>query len=226
MADQPAKRPAKKAPAKKATARKPAARKPTAAQQKHAAEQQRALIWAVHYGSPLAVLEGWDPETGTWAANSRVGLMLDRVRLGAHVTTAAKRYNIRKINDLLAKGREYIQDATVSEDRLLVPIEIRPFVDLVAQIDEAESETEMSASEMVYAKIDSDPRIGLSWLSRRFPERWAEHQLLNVRSEFDPRDAAVNELLSDPNIASQMAAFARRAEAVAAGYDDELLQDT
>jgi hypothetical protein len=211
----PAKKPRKKPAAKKAAPRQ------TAAAKKRVTEQERALNWSVQHSAPLTILIGWDPDTGEWVPGSPIGDMLDRIGRGGTVHAAARVTRLRRLEDLVAKGREYLSDPLLSEDRMLIPIDIRPFVDLAAAVAAAESETELSAGEKVYAAIDKDPRLGLSWLARRFPDRWAEQQQLFARVDYDPRDRAVSELLDDPNTAMQMAEFARRAENLAAGYDVE-----
>jgi hypothetical protein len=210
---------AKKAPAKKAAPRKRAAPRVSA---KKKAAQETAIHWAVAHGAPIAMLQGWNPNTGKWATASPIGRTLKSIETeGVHLHTASVKHGARWIEDQVAKGREYLADAEVSEDRMLVPIEIRPFVDLALLIDGAEAIAETTVVARAFLEGQSDARIGLQYLGRRFPTRWKDQQDLHATIEHDPREAAVGRLMEDPNTALKLAEFAREAEERAAADTDD-----
>ena len=175
------------------------------------------MTWAAEYGAPLMFIEGWDPDSGEWAETSPVGKMLARIRKGAPISSAARRYDVRRIGDLLRKGRDFLADSTISEDRDLIPLDARPFIDLALSIDEAETECELTIAEMYYEAAvgtedtPGDPTKGMVFLGRRYPENWREQRELVASVEYDPRKAAMDELLSDPNTSAALADLADRA---------------
>lgn len=212
----PRKRPAKKAAAKK----KAAPKRQTAAQKKKQAAQEAALQWAVTFGAPLGFLDGWDPETGEWAEKSKVAAILDDVRQGTRPLTASRQHRLERLPNMVAKGRELMAEG-VSENRDLIPIEVRPFVDLAIEMQAAEAEAEGWISRTVFAAIAKDPRLGLTFLARRWPDGWGEKQELFAQVEFDPRRAAVKEMMQDPNVARQLAELSRQASERAAQIELE-----
>lgn len=212
---------AAKRPAKKAAAKKPhrGPKRQTAAQRR-GAEQDAALRWAVNYRAPLKFLEGWDPKTGTWAKESKVAKIIADVGEGATLTSAAREHGLKRAKDLIEQGREYLADETVSEDRTLIPLEVRAFTDFVELFDEAEGAHQNRLVKFLNEKALEDPRFGLAFLARRHPDEWREQQEIHTTTEMDPRRKAVNRLLQDPKVALEMADFARRAADLVDEIDD------
>jgi hypothetical protein len=186
-------------------------------------EQERALQWAVTQNAPLSFLQGWNPDSGDWADGSPVRDMLDDLlRRGGHLATTARRHDVRRITDLVSRGREYLAgDSEVPERREDIPIEVRPFVDLAQLVNKAESEVELTAVESLYEGAIDDAKVAALFLARRFPDRWREQSELHSLIETDPRELAMHELLSDPNAAVQVAAFARLVEKRGAEIESE-----
>lgn len=184
--------------------------------------QERAVKWAVAYGAPIAMLSGWDPKTGLWAKGSPVGDMLIDIReSGLPLAAAAKRHDVRRVGELVARGNEYLSDEELSEDRMLILVGQRAFVDLTLQVRFADAEAEFGPVEVLYKAALENPRDALAYLARRFPERWRDQPDVMQPLEEDPRDVAVHQLLQDPNMAMKMAAVARQVADLAAAADPD-----
>jgi len=175
-----------------------------------ATERERVVQWADSYGAPLLILEGWDPVVGKWLPASPIGQMLVLIQAGNFVSVASSFVGLRSVGAMLAKGSEYMIDAT--EDRAYIPIDVRPFIDLVREVELAESAAELTLVDVVRKGARSDPKLALAFLSRRFGSRWREQQLVFTSDEIDERDRAVSEALTDPNIALQLAEAAHAIE--------------
>ncbi len=176
-----------------------------------AAEQERVVVWAEQFGAPIAILQGWNIDDGTWHPQSPVGLMLQAIASrGAHITTAAQLGGLRNIMQLIARGHEYMVDA--AEDRAYIPIDVRVFVDLVVQIEQAEALIEVELVKTVRDGAKTDPKIALAMLSRRFGQRWREQQAIFTADEHDERDAAVSKVLANPDAALALAEIAHEVE--------------
>lgn len=174
------------------------------------ADQARVVLWADTHGAPLVILEGWDPDSGQWATTSPLGQMIALVRGGNFVGVAASYVGLRSIGAMIAKGREYAVD--VAEDRAFIPIDIRPFIDLVRQIELAEAGAEFTLVKIVRDGANTDPKMALAFLARRFGQRWREQQTIFTSDEVDERDKAISDALTDPNIALQLADTAHAIE--------------
>lgn len=182
------------------------------AKAKKAAEEDaetKVIRWATTYGAPIRMLEGWDPATGEWDPESPVGRMIDDITRGSHVTVAARSYGITNITDLTFDGSEY---AKISQDRQRIPTEHRVFVDLWNQVEMAETVAEINLSNSVYEKALLDGKLGLDFLSRRWPHRWKEQQAIGSIDQDDERELAVSRLVSNPQTAMQLAAMADAVE--------------
>ena len=180
-----------------------------AAQQ--AADQAKVVLWADTHGAPIKLLIGWDPATGQWHPTSPIGQLLALVQANNFPSTAAKAVGLTTLNQLVAKGLEYLVDA--AEDRDYIPVEVRPFIDLVRELDLAESVAEADLVNKVRAG-SNDPKIALALLGRRYASRWREQQQIFTGEQTDERDRAVSEALQDPNTALALAAVAHRIEDV------------
>lgn len=178
--------------------------------EQRAADQERIVAWADQHGAPISILSGWDPDTGTWANGSPIAQMLALIQGGNYLSTAAAAAGVKTIQQLVAKGAEYLVDA--AEDRDYIDISVRPFVDLHRQIELAESLAEITLVQTVRNAAKNDPKYALSMLSRRFGQRWREQQAIFTGEETDERDAAVSQALTDPNFAMQLAALAHKLE--------------
>ena len=219
---------ASKRPAKKTSAaKKTVAKKSTSSRRKSPAqrvkeERERAVEWMTQYRAPMNLLVGWDPDTGEWAEDSPVDVLLREItEKGSRVTAAAKKARIDWILDLLHTGRDAIHDASVSQDRALIPVGVRVFVDLARAIDDAEVEAENRVVGILFDKIADDPRLAIPFLERRFPDGWRPQDDRAVAAEYDPREAAINEMLDDPATAMKLAEIAVSAAERAAELDVE-----
>ncbi len=170
---------------------------------------EKVIRWATSHGAPIRILIGWDPESGVWADDSPVADLLDDITQGTHVSVAARRYTIENIVDLQFKGAEF---GDQSEDRSHIPIDQRVFVDLYRQIEAAESEAERKLSNKVYEKALDDGRLGLDYLSRRWPTRWKEQPLIAMTNDDEVRSRAVAKLVEDPEAAMALARYAAQIE--------------
>ena len=186
------------------------ARKPRKQQPDETSGAERVLQWASAYGAPIRLLEGWDPDTGAWAQTSPVGIALGSIQNGVHPSTAAKLVSMHQLTHLIARGRDY--ESNASEDRLLIPVEIRAFVDLARSADLAESLAEANLIDTVRKGTKDDPRLALSLLARRFPSRWREQTAILQAEEIDERDAVITQAITDPAVAMQLAAVAHTIE--------------
>lgn len=178
------------------------------AAQLRAAAEVKVVQWAESYGAPVALLVGWDPATGKWETSSPVGMMIALVQSANFPTVAARLAGVNNLSGLLAKGNEYMLD--LPEDRDYIPIEVRPFIDLVRQMDIAESFSEQELVDVVRKGSMRDPKLALAFLSRRYGSRWREQQTIFTGEDVDERDKAVSEALQDPNTAMALAAVAHR----------------
>ena len=208
--------PRKKAAPVKRVAKKRAAKK---AAPKQTPEQDRVVTWANSHGAPVVMLTGWNPDEGVWEGPSPIKNMLDDIRQGSHITTAARRWNIPQIAQLMSKCHDFASEAP--ENREYIPIEARPFVDLQRAIDLAEAASEIELTGVVYKKAKTDAATAMLFLGRRFPSRWREQQQVLTTEDVDERDALVSQLVSDPNTAMQLAAIADRVEGQVAAADVE-----
>lgn len=186
------------------------ARRPKKQQAADTSGEERVLKWAVAYGAPIRLLEGWDPDAGTWTSTSPVGIALASIQQGMHTTVAAKLAGMSTLPTLVARGRDY--DSTASEDRMQVPVEIRAFVDLARSADIAESLSEHALVKVVNKGAQTDPRLALALLARRFPTRWREQTAILQAEEIDERDAVITQAITDPSIAMQLAGLAHTIE--------------
>lgn len=176
------------------------------------ADEARVVQWADSYGAPLTILNGWNPDTGTWSPQSPVGMMLGLVQGSNFPSVAARLAGVQNLNGLLSKGQEYLID--LPEDRAYIPIDVRPFIDLVRAMDVAESFSESAMVKVVVAGAARDPKLALAFLSRRFGARWREQQTIFTGEETDDRDKAVSDALQDPNTALALAEVAHRIQDV------------
>lgn len=176
------------------------------------AGQVRVVEWALAQGSPVVLLDGWDPDAGTWRPTSPIGMMLSQLALGAHLQTAARIAGLwPQIRRTVSRGRELAAD--VVEDRAYIPVEILPLIDLARQIDIAESVNELSLVKTAYNGAKNDPELALKFLARRYPSRWREQQaVMQIEADEDERDAAVTRAISDPNTAMKLASIAHAIE--------------
>jgi hypothetical protein len=178
--------------------------------------QERALTWAASQGAPILVLDGWDPDTGTWEEGSPIAAMLDTMRRSAAPPAlAAKLHGVRGIDELVHKGRDLFANPNTSEDRRLVPIEVRPFLDLARQVDRVEAEVEIEVIRFIYEAASQDPKLSLRFLEKRFPQRWSGRHVPTVTVEptmtveRDRRWRAIDRVMEDPEVADQLAQMAR-----------------
>lgn len=217
----PAKKPAAKRAPKKAPAKTAAKRVPRKQAAKKVTDEQRVRVvtWATTHGAPVRMLEGWDPDTGEWETESPVGRMLQSIANGVHVYTAARRNSIPHMSQLMTRCSDFAETAV--EERAFVPMEARPFVDLHRAIEHNESNIESLLVEVIVEKAKKDPSTAMLFLSRRFPSRWREQQQVLTVEDADARDAAVSALLSDPNVAMELARIAEKVEAQVATDEAE-----
>jgi hypothetical protein len=181
-----------------------------------------ALKWSRTHGAPIMVLSGWDPKMGEWAKGSPVGdMLIDMREDGLHMAAAARRHDVRRITELVSKGYDYMSDEGISEDRLLIPVDQRVFVDLALQVQFAEGEAEHGPVKVLFKAALDSPRDALAYLARRFPERWRDQPDAALVLEKDPRDVAVDQLLQDPNMAMKLGVIARKAAELAASADPD-----
>lgn len=173
------------------------------------ARQTKVIAWATTYGAPIRILVGWNPDDGTWEEESPVAKMVRDIERGTHVGVAGRRWNLEDITEMQYKGAEF---AGVSEDRMQIPVEQRVFVDLYRVIEVAESGSEIELSSKVYEKALADGRLGLDFLSRRWPNRWKEMHVVSSLDEDDMRERAVSKLIQDPEKAMALAAMADEIE--------------
>jgi hypothetical protein len=175
--------------------------------------QERALTWASSRNAPIRTLVGWNPETGVWDDGSPIAEMLAVMRRGAHFAPAAKQHDVRRFDELVSRGRRLLADANVSEDRLLIPVEDRLFVDLALHVDRTEAEAENRLAEVVYRAALYDPRLALKLLALRFPQNWDGRPKPVDEHNQDPNGEAITKLMAeDPGFALQMAELAEWTE--------------
>lgn len=190
----------------------PACRKKTQAkakgEPKELSPEERVVQWATTHGAPIRLLEGWDPDSGDWANGSPIADMLADIARGAPIATSARRQRFWDINEIMYRGAEY----ATSEDRMRLPVEVRPLVDLYHLVNIHESGAEIDLSTSVYDKAMTDGKLGLDFLGRRWPSRWREQQQISTAEENDEREAAVSALISDPAAAMALAEMATRIE--------------
>lgn len=184
---------------------------------KQEAARVKVVQWADSYGAPILLLEGWDPTNGKWLSTSPVGTMLALINVGNFVSVAAALAGVRNLPSILAKGNEYLVDAP--ENRDYIPIEVRPFIDLVREVELNEAHGEAQIVKLVRRGADHDPKLALAFLSRRFGARWREQQAVFTGEEIDERDRAVSAALQDPNTALALAEVAHRIEDAAPAED-------
>lgn len=171
--------------------------------------EDRVIAWSTAHGAPIRLLIGWDPDTGHWEADSPIANVLNKIEHGVHITVAAKQFGFPTISELLYQGAEYVG---LSEDRQLIPIEVRPFADLYERISYHESGAESDLAVATYAKALRDGKLGLDFLGRRWPSRWREQQAVAAIGELDEREAAVTAVITDPTNAMALAAMAETIE--------------
>lgn len=180
------------------------------AAQLQAAAEARVVLWAETHGAPVKLLVGWDPDRGTWAVGSPVAQMLGLIQGANFPTTAARLAGISNLSSLIAKGNEYMQDQP--EDRAFIPIDVLPFIDLVRELDKAESVCEVDVVKTAVRGAKQDPKLALAFLARRFGSRWREQQTIFTAEGADERDAAISEAIQDPNVAAALAQIGHRVE--------------
>lgn len=171
--------------------------------------EHRVIQWATAHGAPVRMLIGWDPATGEWADGSPVGQLLADLARGAHVAVTGRRHGIHDMSELMYKGAEY---ANASEDRSLIPIEVRPLVDLYNLVNYHESGAEIELATSTYDRAMRDGKLGLDFLGRRWPSRWREQQQISALGEADEREAAISALVADPATAMALAGMASQIE--------------
>ena len=171
--------------------------------------EEKVLKWATSHGAPIRLLIGWNPDDGTWEKDSPVFDMVNDIEQGTHVSVAARRVTIDNIVDLQFKGAEY---GDQSEDRQHIPIDQRVFVDLHRSIERAEGDAESVLSNKVYEKALTDGKLGLDFLSRRWPTRWKEQPLIAMTNDDEVRSRAVAKLVEDPEAAMALARYAAQIE--------------
>jgi hypothetical protein len=203
----------KKPPAK--TTAKRAAKAPKVTD----AQRVRVVQWATTHGAPVRMLEGWNPETGEWSQDSPIGRMLTDIDNGIHVYTAARHNAIPHMSQLMTRCSDFAETAV--EERAFIPIEALPFVDLHREIEHREADIESVLVKVIVDKARTDPHQAMLFLSRRFPSRWREQQQVLTVEDADARDAAVSSLLSDPNVAMQLARIAESVEQQVAADEAE-----
>lgn len=180
------------------------------ADERRKADETKVVTWAEQFGAPITLLIGWNPDTGKWSRESPVGLMINHVQHAVFPTTAARLAGVADLSRLLAKGAEYVQDAV--EDRGYIPVEIRPFIDLVREMDIAEGQCEADVTNTAFRGAKRDPKLALTFLARRFPARWREQSAVFAADGPDERDKAVSDALGDPNTAAALAEIGHRIE--------------
>ena len=167
--------------------------------------QQKVIRWATTYGAPIRILVGWNPDDGTWEEESPVAKMARDIERGTHVNVAGRLHRIDDVPELVYKGAEF---AGQSENRELIPVEQRVFVDLHRVVEMAESGAEIKLSNAVYEKALNDGKLGLDFLSRRWPNRWKEQPLVSTLDDDDMRERIVSKLIEDPATAMKLAEIA------------------
>ena len=173
------------------------------------AAQEKVIKWATTHGAPVRLLVGWNPDDGTWEKDSPVADMLDDIATGAHVTVAARRVTIENIVDLQYQGSTYSEQ---SEDRDSIPIDQRVFVDLYRSIETAETTAENTLAASVFEKALQDGRLGLEFLSRRWPNRWKEQPITAMDNEDEVRTRVVADIVKDPEAAWALSKVATQIE--------------
>lgn len=189
--------------------RKPKTKAQTAAEL-HRIAEAKVVAWADRHGAPLIILIGWNPDTGEWDETSPVGRMLALIRTANFPGTAAKAAGLPGLAALLAKGNEYRIEAP--EDRAYIPVDVRPFIDLVVACEVAEAESEIDLVDTTRRGTVTDPKLALALLGRRFATRWREQQAIFTTVDVDERDRAVSDALNDPNLALRLATAADEIE--------------
>lgn len=177
---------------------------------KREVEQAKVVQWATTYGAPVSMLTGWDPDSGRWHIDSPVGRMLELIGRGNFLSVAAAHAGVVGLPGLLGKGSEYAVD--IPEDRAYIPVGVRPFIDLVRQVEIAEAKLESDIVSVVHRAAHRDPKLALAYLGRRFGQRWREQQAVFTSEDIDERDKAVSEAMTDPNVALELARVAEAIE--------------
>lgn len=177
------------------------------------AEQNRKVTWAVTYGAPIMILDGWNADDGTWHPTSPIGRLLTFISNGAHLSVAAELAGIDRVSNLYSRGAEFLGDAIgAGQDRGDLEPEVRVFADVYRQITIAESWLELDIVKGVRKAIARDPDLGMKFLARRFPRRWREQLMLAPEEERDGTDAAITKAIEDPNVAMYLAKVAAKVE--------------
>jgi hypothetical protein len=175
---------------------------------------------AVTYDAPIWMLDGWNLETGTWDEGSPIAMILADIRnAGVDLDGAAKRRQMRGVTELVSRGRDLLRSLDIMEDRLAVPVEVRPLIDLTVQLDQAEVDFRSRLLERYLAAALTDPRLIPSALKLRFPDWWSRQSQPTETDEENPHDVAWREALKDPNFALDAAALACRVDYRAAGVN-------
>lgn len=181
-------------------------------------ERQRRVTWSVTYGAPIMILDGYDPDTGTWSPTSPIGRILTFVGNGSHLGVAANLAGVYRISNLYARGAEY--DAEAADRTDLEPDE-RVFADLFRQITIAESFFEVNTVANITKRLNADPDLAMKFLARRFPARWREQTAMLFPEERDLTDDAITNAISDPNVAMHLAAVAASVESARLAEDED-----
>lgn len=180
------------------------------AEARRLADEAKVVLWADTHGAPVKLLIGWNPDTGKWAPGSPVAQLLGLVQSANFPSVAARMAGISNLPSLLNKGAEYLDD--LPEDRAFIPVDIRPFVDLVREMDIAESFCEIDVVKVAMRGARNDPKLALAFLARRFGSRWREQQTIFTGEDVDERDKAISEAIQDPNVAAALAQIGHRVE--------------
>jgi hypothetical protein len=175
------------------------------------------------YGAKI--LDGYDPDEGTWDAASTIGRLLTVLRTGCSIASAAAyaKTTGSSVYRWREAGRMFMADMDL-RDRLDLDLGERVFVDFASRMDEVLGTFEVEMATIVRNGARDNPQLALTVLGRRFPH-WREQKAVEVSSGEGAvvQDRLAALLLANPTLASKAEEFAMALEAVGGVSDEDIV---
>lgn len=139
-------------------------------------------------GRPAVILDGWDPELGTWARQSPTGQILAAIRRGAPRNAAFHRVDLStSTGDVwMARGREH---RPANEfDLTVIPPEHLPYVQFVCAVERTDAIFEVELSEVVWNHAKLNGPFALQLLARKY-SHWRDRSRFAASVDSDATPA-------------------------------------
>lgn len=119
-------------------------------------------------GRPPLILDGWDPEEGTWDRQSPAGQVLTAIRKGAHRAAAFKKAGLSADTGYIwvARGREHMPSSEF--DLTAIPREHLPYVQFLRAAERKDAEFEIELTDVVTKHALRNAPFALTVLARRY----------------------------------------------------------